>query len=226
MQTGHGSMRAGAGRRIGLVAALSAAVVILTGGTGWAAGPNWPQFGYDGAHSGLNPNETALNRNSVAGLTRVFIATLPGVADAPVVYQPGVSTPGGTRNLLFAHTRDGWTTALDASSGQIVWSKHVGAGPCRINNGSTPCYTTSAAAVDPSGGYVYSYGLDGKVHKYVAGTGAEITGGGWPELASRKPFDEKGSAALALVTSRGASYLFVPNGGYPGDGGDYQGHVT
>src|SRR5439155_20689823 len=29
--------------------------------------------------------------------------------------------------------------------------------------------------------------LDGYVHKYAAGTGAEITGRGWPELVTREP---------------------------------------
>jgi hypothetical protein len=213
-------------RRAGLVAVFAAALVAMTGSTGWAIGPDWPQFGYDAAHSSLNPTETALNRNTVGGLTRVFTASLPGVADAPVVYRPDVSTSSGVRDLIFAHTRDGWTTALDASSGKLIWSRQVGPGTCRINNGPTPCYTTSSAALDPSGGYVYSYGLDGNVHKYMAGTGVEIRSVVWPELATRKPFDEKGSSDLALVTSHGTSYLFVANGGYPGDRGDYQGHVT
>ena len=213
-------------RRLGLVAVAAAALLAVTGSTVVAAGPNWPQFGHDDSHSGVNPAETALNRTTVSGLTRLFTATLPGVADAPVVYRSGVATSSGTRNLVFAHTRNGWTVALDGASGRVIWSRQVGPGSCRINNGSSICYTTSSAAVDPSGAYVYSYGLDGRVHKYVAGTGQEITTGGWPEVATVKGFDEKGSADLALVTSHGTSYLFMANGGYPGDRGDYQGHVT
>ena len=50
--------------------------------------------------------------------------------------------------------------------------------------------------------------------------------GGWPQLAALKPFDEKGSSALALATVGSHVYLYVVHGGYPGDNGDYQGHVT
>src|SRR5207247_1137489 len=93
--------------------------------------------------------------------------------------------------------------------------------------GSTPCYTTSSPAVDPNRQYVYSYGLDGYVHRCQVADGTEVTSGGWPELASLKPFNEKGSSALSIATAKnGTSYLYVTNGGYFGDQGDYQGHVT
>jgi hypothetical protein len=73
---------------------------------------------------------------------------------------------------------------------------------------------------------VYSYGPDGFVHKHQVGDGAEILTGGWPQIATLKGFDEKGSAAIAFATSQGVTYLYVVHGGYPGDNGDYQGHVT
>ncbi|HEY3415330.1 MAG TPA: PQQ-binding-like beta-propeller repeat protein, partial [Armatimonadota bacterium] len=117
--------------------------------------------------------------------------------------------------------------ALDAVSGAQVWAQSVPAGACRINNVATPCYTTSSPAIDPSRQFVYSYGLDGKVHKYRVENGVEVIGGGWPATATVKAFDEKGSSSLAIATSRGGqSYLYVANSGYPGDQGDYQGHVT
>jgi hypothetical protein len=54
-----------------------------------------------------------------------------------------------------------------------------------------------------------------------------VTTGGWPETTTNKPFDEKASSALTIVSvSGGASYLYATHGGYPGDNGDYQGHVT
>ncbi len=74
--------------------------------------------------------------------------------------------------------------------------------------------------------YVYSYGLDGYVHKYQVGDGIEILTGGWPQLTTLKGYDEKGSSALSIATSGGVKYLYVVHGGYPGDKGDYQGHVT
>ena len=42
-----------------------------------------------------------------------------------------------------------------------------------------------------------------------------------------KPYDEKGSSALTIATAAdGHSYLYATQAGYPGDNGDYQGHVS
>lgn len=191
-----------------------------------AAPVAWSQFGNGPGHSGVNTAETQIIPSTVGGLAPLFTATLPGTSDGPPVLQPGVPTAGGTRDLLFTTTKDGWITATDAVTGAEVWKHQNGPGSCRINNGSTTCYTTSSPAIDPSGAFVYSYGLDGKVHKYATGTGAETTGGGWPEVATVKPYDEKSSPALTIVTTGGRTYLYASNGGYPGDRGDYQGHVT
>src|SRR5262249_28338243 len=115
--------------------------------------------------------------------------------------------------------------ALDAASGAQVWSHQYGANGCVDSNGSA-CYTTSSPAIDPNRLYVYSYGLDGNVHKYRVGNGAEVVTGGWPQGTTLKGDTEKGSSALAIASSGGVSYLYVVHGGYPGDAGDYQGHVT
>jgi hypothetical protein len=74
-------------------------------------------------------------------------------------------------------------------------------GSRRINNGGSTCYATSSPAIDPRRQFVYSYGLDGKVHKYAVGSGNEVLTGGWPETTTLKGFDEKGSAALSIATA-------------------------
>ncbi len=107
--------------------------------------------------------------------------------------------------------------------------RQVAAGTCKVNNGvntTNGCYTTSSPAVDPARTYVYAYGLDGYVHRYAVGTGVESTTGGWPQLTTTKGFDEKGSSALTIAATPSGTFLYVAHGGYPGDGGDYQGHVT
>jgi hypothetical protein len=187
---------------------------------------DWLQFGGDPQHSGNNTAETALTPANVSGLVPKYQVTLPATADGAPVFLEGVTTPSGMKDLLFVTTRDGRIIALDAQNGAQVWMHQYGAGTCQINSTGGACYTTSSPAIDPSGDYVYSYGLDGYVHKYQVGDGTEITGGGWPELTTLKGFDEKGSSALAIATSNGVSYLYVVHGGYPGDNGDYQGHVT
>ena len=187
---------------------------------------DWLQFGGDAQHSGRNTGETLLTSSNVSALVQKYQVTLPATADGAPVFLEAVSTLMGTKNLLFVTTTDGRIIALDAQTGAQVWMQQYGAGTCRINQTGGPCYTTSSPAIDPNRQYVYSYGLDGYVHKYRVGDGTEVIDGVWPELATLKGFDEKGSSALAIATSNGTTYLYVAHGGYPGDNGDYQGHVT
>ncbi len=188
---------------------------------------DWPTFRGPSQYQGDNDQETVLTTANVGGLHRLFQATLPAVADGVPVLLGGVATPTGTKDLAFVTTRAGQIVALDAHDGTIVWQQAYGPGDCTINGGGSACYTTSSPAIDPNKQFVYSYGLDGYVHTYAVGDGTERTDGGWPELVTRKGYDEKGSSALNIATARnGASYLYVTHAGYPGDRGDYQGHVT
>jgi hypothetical protein len=187
---------------------------------------DWLQFGGDAQHSGRNTAETVITPNNVSALTQKYQVTLAATADGAPVFLEGVSTLMGTKDLLFVTTRDGRIIALDAQTGAQVWTHQYGPGTCRINLTGGPCYTTSSPAIDPSRQYVYSYGLDGNVHKYQVGDGTETFDGAWPQPTTLKGFDEKGSSALAIATSSGTTYLYVVHGGYPGDNGDYQGHVT
>ncbi|MGB8648938.1 MAG: PQQ-binding-like beta-propeller repeat protein [Anaerolineae bacterium] len=188
---------------------------------------DWLQFNFDTQHSGNNPSESTLTAANVNQLQKLFQVALPTSADGAPVYLANVTTSQGVKNLIFATTRSGRLVARNAITGAAVWSKQYGPGTCTINRGATPCYTTSSPVLNPNRQYVYSYGLDGKVHRFKVGTGTEVTGNGFPALATRKGWNEKGSSALSLATAaNGHTYLYVTNGGYPGDAGDYQGHVT
>ncbi len=187
---------------------------------------DWLQFGFDSKHSGNDTQETAITPGNVGALHLLFQITLPNIADGAPVFLSGVTTNSGVRDLVFVTTKDGRIVALDAHTGAQIWSHQYGPGSCTSSNGGV-CYTTSSPAIDPNRQYVYSYGLDGYVHKYAVGDGTETTTGGWPQLTSLKPWNEKGSSALAIATAKsGASYLYVAHAGYPGDKGDYQGHIT
>ena len=191
-----------------------------------AVGYDWLQFNGDAAHSGNNPLESRINVNNVAQLAFRFQVSLGDVEDGAPVFLDSVSTPAGVQSLLFVTTRSGYIIALNANTGAQVWSHQNGPGNCKINNGGSACYTTSSPVIDPDRQYVYSYGLDGRVHKYAVGNGTEVVGGGWPEPTTLKAFDEKASSPLAFATVSGTTYLYVVHGGYPGDAGDYQGHLT
>ena len=169
---------------------------------------DWMQFGGDARHTSNNTLESTITPSNVGGLKQVFQVKLPATVQSAPVVLTGVSTPSGTRDLVFVDSGSGDVVALDASTGATIWSHK--------NSGTTP--TVSSPAVDPSRAFVYAYGLDGKVHKYAVGDGAETTTGGWPEVTSLKTNVEKGGSALTIASSGGNTYLYAPNGGYFGDG--------
>jgi outer membrane protein assembly factor BamB len=207
------SMRRAVAR--GFVAFLLAA---LAGAARLPAQTDWLQFDFDARHSGVNPAEGLITAANVASLGVIFDVSLPAVVDGAPAYLSGVGTASGLRDLLFVTTKDGRLVAVDALTGVTVWSRQPATGP-RI--------TTSSPAIDPNRQFVYSYGVDGRVHKYSVGDGSEVSGAGWPEVATLKPSVEKGSSALAIATlGDGSAVLFVANSGYLGDAGDYQGHIT
>ena len=172
------------------------------------------------------PPRSDLTAANVAQVTQRWQATLPHFADGTPAVAFGVSTPSGAHDLVFVTTKAGDLVALDLHTGAQLWSITFGPGTCKINNGSSTCYTTSSPAVDQTGGFVYTYGLDGKVHKVAIGTGVENTTAPWPVVATLKPFDEKGSSALSTATPTATPTSTLTTAGYPGDGGDYQGHLT
>ncbi len=183
-----------------------------------ARAADWPEFNGDGRHNGNNQQETIIHAGNVSTLHPLYHVTLPSIADGAPAFLTGVATSSGLKDVLFLTTKAGHILALDAATGATLWSHQPATGPN---------YTTSSPAIDPDGLYVYSYGLEGMVHKYQVGDGTEITTGGWPQLATLKPSVEKCSPPLSVaVTNGGTSYLYVANGGYPGDAGDYQGHIT
>jgi PQQ enzyme repeat/PQQ-like domain len=191
---------------------------------------DWLQFNGDASHTGNNSKEYRISTSTVSQLHQLYQVQLPSIADGAPAYLSHVLTSSGVRDLIFLTTRDGHILALDAHSGSTIWSKQYGPAGCLINhnqNRNEACYTTSSPAIDPNRLFVYSYGLDGYVHKYSVGDGTEIITGGWPELTTLKGYDEKGSSALSIATAAdGVSYLYVAQAGYPGDQGDYQGHIT
>jgi hypothetical protein len=211
-----GLSRSAVGLRTRLLACAGIAAAVLSATAAGAA--DWPQFGLDSRHSGGSYQESMISNANLSTLRPIWHVSLPSIADGEPVYLPGVTTAQGMIDLLFLNTTDGHFLAINAATGATVWSKQP----------TGPNFTTSMPAIDPNHLYVYAYGLDGAVHKYQVADGTEITTGGWPEPTTLKPDVEKGGGGLSIVTDRssGKSYLLAPNGGYPSDAGDYQGHLT
>jgi hypothetical protein len=178
-------------------------------------GEDWLQFNAQPASIKSAPTASTLSR-----LHKEWRVHIPEPTDGSPAYVAGVGTPSGRHDLLVVTTLAGRTMALDALDGEVLWSTTPPVGPR---------WTTSSPAVDPRRSVVYSYGLDGYVHRYLLDIGEELTGGGWPQLVTLKPTVEKMSSALSLATTvDDEHYLYVTISAYPepGDEGDYQGHLV
>jgi hypothetical protein len=183
------------------------------------SGSDWMQFNATSTE-GEKKGALAVSASNVNQLRTEWQMALPEVVDGSPAYVSNVEMEDGTYDVLFMTSMAGRLIAADAHLGVILWSTNPPPGPR---------WTTSSPAVDPNRKFVYSYGLDGYVHKYAIIDGHEVTGDGWPELITLKGSVEKGSSALSVATAKnGASYLYVTTAGYPdpGDAGDYQGHLV
>jgi hypothetical protein len=212
------------------IALRAAIIAALCPAAGFAVAADWPQFGYDAAHSGDNAAENSINASNVAQLLPLYAGTvtLPTKVDSAPVYANNVSTSSGVKDLLFAFGSNalydggssmGTLLAIDAATGGVVWSKST--------SGSSQ-HASSSPAIDPARQYVYCFGLDGAVHKYQIGNGTEVTTpgpAGWPAPVTLKANAEKVAGGLTIASSGGTNYLEVVTNGYNGDGGDYQGHL-
>jgi outer membrane protein assembly factor BamB len=121
------------------------------------AGPGWPQFRYDNAHSGTNPNETILGPSTVAGLELDWSGTWGGyIRDDN---GPFPSSPAVANGIVYIKANDGTTRAFDAASGTSLWSASI------------DVYTTSSPAVANGIVYVGSYGV---LKAFDAASGAPL----------------------------------------------------
>ena len=160
---------------------------------------------------------TQITISNVNTLQQLYQVNLPEVADGVPAYLAGVTTANGLQDLLFVNTKAGRLVALSAADGSQLWSAQAATGPR---------YTTSSPVLDPNNQYIYSYGLDGSVHKYQVSNGREVSDKNWPEVVTIHPDIEKTSSPLTVATvQNGTSYLYAATAGFD-DLGPYHGHVT
>jgi outer membrane protein assembly factor BamB len=175
----------------------------------------WRTFGYDPAASQNNAVEGAITLVTVTQLSRGWRVTLPDLADERPILVGGLAWPDGTvRDVMYLTTDKGTLLAVDATTGAQLWAT--------TPKSDNPKYTKASPAADPTSGLIYSYGLDGKVHRFRMTTGQEVLGNGWPVRVTRMPLSEKVSAALNLANG----YLYVTTASFSGDAPPYQGHMV
>jgi outer membrane protein assembly factor BamB len=116
----------------------------------------WPQFRFNDRRTGYNPYENVLDLSNVAGLQPKW--------SADGITAPEFSSPAVWKGAVYAGARYGRVLALEASSGQVRWSRNTE----RWTGGGTSAYVTSSPTVE--GGIVY-IGLTQRLIALKASTG-------------------------------------------------------
>jgi outer membrane protein assembly factor BamB len=154
---------------------------LLVSLTGWGA--DWPTFGHDPQRSGWASQEDSLNAGNVSGMKLLWKAQIKNEARSltalttPVVAD-GITTPTGIRSLVYVAGSSDNINAIDAKTGEMVWSqpfpsqvqpKYPGMWLCPNNLNATP-------TIDKSRGLIYAISADGKFYGLDLGTGATDLG--------------------------------------------------
>jgi len=143
----------------------------------------WLTWGYDQERTGWNRAETTLSPKNVKGLKQLWSTQLNIPVDkyvlstmtAPVLVA-GVQTAQGPKDLLFIHGANDALFAVDANSGQQVWSKsftnpHKSTAPVR--DWLCPKTPNATPTIDKARGIVFFITNDGMLRGLSLADGAD-----------------------------------------------------
>jgi YVTN family beta-propeller protein len=177
-------------------------------------GDDWPTYHRDNARTGLAPSVGAIGRLSIA-----WKATLDGA----VYGQPLV-----IGDIVYAATENDTVYGLDAGTGAVRWSSHLGS-PMPLRNlpcgNIDPLGITSTMAYDASSGLVFALAETTGTHHTLFGLDAR-TGGIVYTRSAEPPHGDLAAhqqrAALTILNGR----VYIAYGGLFGDCGSYIGAVV
>ncbi|MGH9476970.1 MAG: PQQ-binding-like beta-propeller repeat protein [Terriglobales bacterium] len=198
---------------LALALALAAALAV-TAGAQSPSGGNWLMFGGSLSSPSSNPHPTGITAANVGRLRHQQLQ-LPGMIDASAIYIHGAEVAGARHDTLFLTALYGKTFAIDASSGQVLWTYTP---PSYSQLAGSRQVTNSVPAADPSLQYLYTASPDGYIQKLSVADGHAL----WRTSISRLPLREKMDSGLKV--DRG--HVVAVTGGYNGDRPPYQGHVA
>jgi outer membrane protein assembly factor BamB len=154
---------------------------------------DWPTFGFDNSRAGFT-GETL----DAPALRHAWEHDLGGVINAQPLYAEDV----GGRDLVYAGSERGQFSALDAATGEELWTRHLATVDTICNDVPDGVHGVSATPVlDRRSGTVWVAGGDGRVWALDLQTGA--TRRGWPVAVGQKAEHVWGALAL----SRGRLYV-------------------
>jgi outer membrane protein assembly factor BamB len=175
---------------------------------------DWTQFGADVSSSGASLAPTGITAANVASLTRRQVR-LDGTVDASAIYLHGVQVHGSNHDAFFVTTTYGETIAVDADSGDILWTYMP---PGFSSWAGTAQITNSTPVADPDRQFLYAAAPNGTVQKLAVADGTAV----WTTAITLLPSREKIASPLREYHGR----VIAVTGGYVGDADPYQGHVA
>ena len=169
---------------------LAAAVAAALPGPAHAA--DWTTFGFDRARTGLNPSETVIGPDTVGSLRHDWAYDMGGVLNAQPLYAEDLV---GDRDFVFAGSERGTFAALDATTGEPLWTRKLSVVDTICNDVPEGVHGISATPVlDRRRGAIWVAGGDGRVWALDLATGR--TRRGWPVQVGRKAEHVWGALAL------------------------------
>jgi outer membrane protein assembly factor BamB len=153
---------------------------------------DWTTFGFDNARTGFNPAEAAL---SPATFEQLWAYDLGGVINAQPLYADDL----GGRDVVFAGSERGTFAALDAVTGEEIWTRRLSTVDTICNDVPEGIHGISATPVlDRRRAAIWVAGGDGRVWALDLMTGR--TRSGWPVHVGLR--NEHVWGALALANGR------------------------
>ncbi len=184
---------------------------------------DWPTIEHDLGRSGTATSETELNTGNIASLAQTWSTVLDGKVTAQPLFLSGVQIEGATHNVVIAATNQNTVYALDATSGAILWSRHLLAPPpsCGIPGGFG---ISGTPVVDRTTGRIYAVTDDGTLHTLSLADGSDAA----PSLQF-VPDPATNYVWSGLTLFNGSLYIPTASNGCdqaPWQGGIYQIGVT
>lgn len=175
---------------------------------------DWTRFDWDAGRSGAATVPTGIGAGNVGSLHKQQVQ-LDGTVDASPIYLHDVRVGDVDHDVFFVTTTYGKTEAVDADTGEILWSYVP---PQYGSWAGSRQITTATPVADPDRNALYAASPGGTVAKLRVSDGQVL----WKTAVTQLPRREKIASALNLHDG----HLLVTTGGYIGDAPPYQGHVA
>lgn len=184
---------------------------------------SWPMVGFNLQHTGENPYENILSPSDVASVSQRWATNVGGtyIDDQPVV-AANVNVNGTTQNLLYVGDEHGHLTALNATTGAVVWQRALGwqlGGSSNPGCQYSPFGISDSPAIDQASNTLYV--VDGTNELYALDMSTGTTKPGWPISISTDSINEHVWSGLSLVNGM----LYVPVASEC-DAGPYRGRLV